>query len=163
MFFLLPLAEPFLDLLYKKYPDSAPYFRLYLLLLPVRTIAFGPMLLALGRPGWTLAGALVDMVLNLTLSVWLVGPLGMLGPAAGTVIATWIQAMAYLLIIRHSLRAPLTALLPWRRLGAQAAELAAVSLPLWALARMGAGAMITLAAGGLYGAAWAALRLRKIW
>jgi len=38
-----------------------------------------------------------------------------------------------------------------------------VSLPLWALARMGAGAMITLAAGGLYGAAWAALRLRKIW
>ncbi len=164
LFFLFPLAIAYLQVFYsEKYVDSAPFLRAYLLLMPVRVIAFTPMLFALGRSGWVLAGGLIDLVLNFTVSVLLIPGLGMLGPAVGTVASTWVQAVAYLLVIRAALATPLGNLLPWRRLRRIACETALVSLPLWGLTSLSLPSVAVFLIGGGYCGLWAILRIRKIW
>lgn len=164
LFFLYPLAGPYLEFFYSgNYAESRPFLRMYLLLMPVRIIAFTPLLFALGRSGWVLAGALVDLAMNLAISLWLIPSLGMLGPAAGTVAATWIQSLVYLAVIAATLGVSLRAVLPWKRLGRVAIETAAVSLPLWWLGGQPLSPTLVLAMGGAYCGLWAGFRLRRIW
>lgn len=164
MFFLYPLSEAFLQVFYSsRYAESSPYLRAYLLLLPVRTIAFTPMLFALGRPGWVLAGAVIDLALNLTLSLWLIPPLGMLGPAVGTVLSTWVQAGLYFVVIGQRLGIGLGRQMPWDRLARLALEAGLVSLAVWGVAGLSLPAVLQLGLGGAIGTAWAAARLRKLW
>jgi hypothetical protein len=66
-------------------------------------------------------------------------------------------------VIGNSLGAPVRTLLPWRRLARLAVEVAAVSIPLWGLAFLKAPSWVIFGAGGAYCAAWAALRLRRLW
>jgi len=164
MLFLYPLAEAYLEVFYSgRYSESSPYLRAYLVLMPVRIIAFTPMLFALGRSGWVLAGAVIDLALNLAISLWLIPWLGMLGPAVGTVAATWVQATGYLFVIGAALGTPLPRLLPWKRLGRVAVEVGVVSVPLWVLARQSLPPLLIFCLAGVYCAGWAALRLRRIW
>lgn len=57
----------------------------YLFFLPVRGVAL-PILIGLGKPGLPALALLVAGLVNLGLSVWLVGPLGLAGVALGTAI-----------------------------------------------------------------------------
>lgn len=118
-FVFLWIAPEFLTMLYSgKYSDSAPYFRICLALLPVRIVAFMPMLLALGRSSYVIAGTVAEVVLNLAASLFLMQytRLGMAGPAWGTVLGAVWQAWFFLRAIRESLGVTWSAVLPWRDL-----------------------------------------------
>lgn len=117
LFFLFMWAAPaFVVTLYSpRYHDSALYFRIYLLLLPVRIIAFMPMLFALGKQRQVMTGAVGEILLNLVVSVFLIRatPLGMAGAAIGTVISTVCQASYFLYHIGSGLGVTVARLLPW--------------------------------------------------
>lgn len=119
-FFFMWLAPEFLVAAYSdKYRGSALYLRIYLLLLPVRIIAFMPLLFALNRRTYAMTGAACEVVINAIVSLALVREtsLGMAGAALGTVAATLWQVWFYLGGIGASLGVPYRSLLPWRELG----------------------------------------------
>ncbi len=137
LFVFLWTAPHFLAAVYsEKYRASAPFFRIYLAMLPLRVVAYMPVLYAMGRNRTVLAGAAGELALNIFLSLFLMGPcgLGMAGAAWGMVIATWAQVAFYLRAIRHGMGARWADLLPWRRLNADFAGAAVWFAPLAASA-----------------------------
>ncbi|AXA35122.1 Lipopolysaccharide biosynthesis protein WzxC [Candidatus Sumerlaea chitinivorans] len=150
-FFFLWLAEDFLVVLYsERYRESSLYFRIYLTLLPLRIVAFMPMLFALGRTRWVLTGALGEIVINLGLSLLLMlrTPLGMAGPAIGTVLATILQMLFYLEGIRRGLLVGWRNVLPWQALAMDFLRAAGWLLPLALLPASGFPSLIALTLGG---------------
>lgn len=92
-------------------------FRIYLLMLPLRIAAYGPMIMALGRPRAVLWGIVGDLSGNLILSLLLVRWIGLLGPAISTVIMTYGHVGFLLWMIRKTAGVRRWEVLPWRRLG----------------------------------------------
>jgi O-antigen/teichoic acid export membrane protein len=132
-FFFVWLAPEFLVAVYSnKYRDSSLYLRIYLLLLPVRVIAFMPLLFALGRRNYVMVGSAIEVVLNLTVSLILIRGtgLGMAGAAVGTVAATIWQAWFYLGGIRRGLGVGWRNVLPWSGLARDFVHAAMFFLPL---------------------------------
>lgn len=130
----------------------------YLIFLPVRGVAL-PILMGLGKPGLPTIGFLVTGVLNVGLSIALVGPLGLAGIALGTAIPNvlfallvfWqacreleVRVAEYVRYVVHraALGAfPALALLLWCKLGLEVRTLGGLA---------GAGVAMVL----LYGATW---------
>jgi O-antigen/teichoic acid export membrane protein len=113
--FLMVFAEPFIVLFYgANYAESVGIFRVYLLLLPLRVASYGMVLQAIGRTRPILRGSLYYLLGNAGLNLALVGPLGLVGPAWATVIATFLLAGYLLVHVSRELAAPITTLLPWR-------------------------------------------------
>lgn len=114
---LLWIAPDFLTLLYSpRYREAELYFRIYLLLLPVRVVAFMPMLYALKRGGAAAGVAAGEAVLSVALALALTRQIGLAGAAWSVVIATALQAAVYLAVIRSGLQCPWKEVLPWRTL-----------------------------------------------
>jgi len=112
--FFMILAAPFLVFLFSEtYRASAGPFRVYLLLLPLRSAAYAPILLALGRPRLVALGALGDVALNLALSILLIPAFGYLGPAIATVATTYAQAAFYLSCTSRLLSVSWRRVFPW--------------------------------------------------
>jgi Na+-driven multidrug efflux pump len=134
----------------ERYRESALYFRIYLTLLPLRIIAFMPMLFALGRTRWVLAGAVGEIGFNLGLSLILMlrTPLGMAGPAIGTVLATLLQMLFYLEGIRRGLNVEWRNVLPWQALVTDFVRAGAWLLPLALLPISGFSPLLALLIGG---------------
>ncbi|MCX7717725.1 MAG: oligosaccharide flippase family protein [Candidatus Sumerlaeaceae bacterium] len=135
-FLFLWIAPSFLALLYsERYRSSALYFRIYLFLIPIRTVSFMPLLFALGRRNYVVTGSALDILLNFILSVALIRltPLGMAGAAVGTVVATIAQAWFYLAGIRRALGVAWGQVLPWAALAREAMVVGGLSLVLWPL------------------------------
>ncbi|MBX7245287.1 MAG: oligosaccharide flippase family protein [Candidatus Sumerlaeaceae bacterium] len=153
LFFLfLWVAPEFLAVLYSsKYTESSTFFRIYLALLPVRIVAFMPLLFALGRGSTVLGGALAEIVLNTGLSLFLMRmtPLGMAGAAVGTVLSTFCQAAFYLSRIRQSLGTTWAEVLPWKSLAWDLGKCALFFLPLGLLKVVAAPPLASLVAAGL--------------
>ncbi len=123
------LAEPFITGLYSgRYRDSVPIFRVYLGLLALRTATWPLVLAALGKSRALLAGALVALATNAAVSLLLVRPLGLLGPAAGAVVGAVAGAVYALVRTRALLATTWTALLPWPTLLALAGSAAGAGL-----------------------------------
>jgi O-antigen/teichoic acid export membrane protein len=98
-------------------------FRIFLLALPLRCAVYNPILVGTGRAHWALYGSLGDLCVNVLLSVALVQWLmaaspywALLAPALATVLATWLQVVALLLLLARSLGQPWRTILPWGRL-----------------------------------------------
>jgi len=86
MCFLFVFAEDVVTLLFsRKYAQSVLPFRLFLLILPVRTAFYGPALMALGQTTTVLVRSILDLCVNLVLSVLLVRQWGAIGAAIATV------------------------------------------------------------------------------
>jgi O-antigen/teichoic acid export membrane protein len=112
------LAVPFLVFLFSEaYRESAGPFRIYLLLLPLRSATYTPILLALGRSRLVAIGAFADVVLNLVISILLIPRFSYLGPAIGTVVTTYGQAAFYLWITTRILPVSWKDVFPWRGAG----------------------------------------------
>ena len=130
---LLWVAPEFLAVLYSPlYRDAAVYFRIYLLLLPLRVVAFMPMLYALDRGRFVAAVAGGEVMLNLVLALLLIRGtgMGMAGAAWATVLATATQALVYLIAIRQGLGCHWSDLLPWEDLSRSLLRAAFFFLPL---------------------------------
>jgi O-antigen/teichoic acid export membrane protein len=89
--YLLVLGPEFLDLWIRdEYdPESGTLLQIlmisFLVFLPIRGVAL-PILMGLGKPGRPAVALLVMGLLNLGLSIALIGPLGLVGVALGTAV-----------------------------------------------------------------------------
>lgn len=103
LFFLF--AEPIFYILYgSKYLSAVPYFKVYLLILPLRIATFGIIFMALGKTKQVMLNSILTLAANLVLNILLVRRIGMMGAALATVIVTWLSAGVYLLWMKTQLK-----------------------------------------------------------
>ena len=108
LFFLF--AKPIFGLLYgSKYLAAVPYFKVYLLVLPLRIASFGIIFMALGKTKQVMLNSILTLALNLVLNIILVKRLGMMGAALATVIVTWLSMGVYLIWMKAFLKLKLSA------------------------------------------------------
>jgi O-antigen/teichoic acid export membrane protein len=153
-FFLLLAARDTFTLVYgEQFGDSSLPFRLYLLLLPLRILFYGRILAALGKASTVTKIALIDLIANLLLSIFLVRQIGWLGPAIASVFTTWLEVSAFIWYLGRVLDQKPLAIFPGRTIGramllSLLAMLPAIAIfllletPLWRL--LGAGAAFTV-------------------
>ncbi len=125
------LAEPFITGLYsERYRDSVPVFRVYLGLLVLRIAAWPMVLVATGETRALLRGSLLALLVNVAVSVALVRPLGLLGPAVGAVAGPALAALYYLRRTERVLGVTWRRIVPWSALARGAGSAAAAALVL---------------------------------
>jgi O-antigen/teichoic acid export membrane protein len=152
VFFMLTATETIHLLFGASYGESTDVFRVYLLLVPLRVATYGLITQAIGRTQINLTASFVLLALNAVLVLALVGPLGLIGPAVGTVLATYGMAGYYLGRLRGVLGLPVRALFPWRLLGANLAISALAGIPVALLILAGLGGFLQLVvAAPVYG------------
>ena len=101
-----------------------------LIFLPVRGVA-QPILMGLGKPGVPTVAFLVAGVLNLALSVLLVGPFGLVGVALGTAIPNVLFAVVVLVLACRELGTPLSHYLRYVVARAVVGAVPVLALLLW--------------------------------
>ena len=117
MLFLMVSGSLFIQVLYSvRYVQSVIPFRIYLLLLPMRIVAFGAFIMALGRSGAVLFSACLGLLINATLSIYFIHKFGAKGAAIATVVATYSVLFYCIYILCNSLRMKWIYLFPWRKL-----------------------------------------------
>jgi O-antigen/teichoic acid export membrane protein len=149
VFFMLTAEQTIRVLFGASYQGSADVFRIYLLLVPVRVATYGIISQAIGRTGINLSGSVVLLVANAVLVIALVGPLGLIGPALGTVLATLVLVAYYLVRLRRLLDMSLRALFPWPLLSANLAISAFAGVPVALLVIAGVDGIAQLLIAGL--------------
>jgi O-antigen/teichoic acid export membrane protein len=115
-FFLLFAPDVMVVLFSDKYLASASPFRVHLLVLPLRIAQYAVLLLSMGATRAVLYGSAGDLLVKLSLSFLLLGPLGYLGPAVAAVCSTWLEVTYYLVVGKRLLCVRIGRILPWRRL-----------------------------------------------
>jgi O-antigen/teichoic acid export membrane protein len=107
------------------YARSGSVLRAYAFLTAGRVAAFGPMLVAAGRPGLLAWAAAFTLVSNLVISLPLVVSLGFVGPALGTAIAFVPMVGFYCVAIARASGCPVWGIFPL----ASIARVVAATLP----------------------------------
>jgi len=111
LFFIF--ARPIITLLYTDtYAASVPYFKVYLLILPLRVATYGIIFMALQKTKYIMLNSIFILLLNLVLNLVLVQMIGMMGAAIATVVVTWISVGIYLFWIKSKLQLDLRELFP---------------------------------------------------
>ncbi len=149
VFFMLT-ADATIRLLFgASYAQSADVFRIYLLLVPLRVATYGLITQAIGRTRINLTASFVLLALNAALVLALVGPLGLIGPALGTVLATFGMAFYYLVRLRAVLGLTIRALFPWSMLAVNLALSALAAIPAAVLVLAGLDGVLQLVVAAL--------------
>jgi len=118
MAFLLCMAPELMRILYGRgYEGSAGPFRIYLLMLPMRTLTFGAVLMATGHSRCVAYQATLGLLSKLVLIWFAVKALGPNGAAGSSVVVLYCVSLPYLLVVlTRILQVPLWGLFPWRDL-----------------------------------------------
>lgn len=99
------------------YADAAIYFRIYLLIIPLRVATYGIIFQALGRTRLVMIDSIIMLLMNGILNYYLIRIYGMRGAAFATVLVSWLILIVYLLQMRFQLGLKLLQLFPvWRLL-----------------------------------------------
>jgi O-antigen/teichoic acid export membrane protein len=102
----------------KTYTDSYIVLRVYLLLLPIRIIQYGNILIALGKSKVLMKRSVIELIINLILSILLFKFIGYLGVALGTVISVLFWTVPFnLLLISKGFDTKLKLIIPLHKLG----------------------------------------------
>lgn len=113
--FLFLVAEELIVILFTDaYLKSAPLFRIYLCLLPLRTSAYGPVLLSVGLSKTVLRGAVLALGVNVLLNILFLSIFGFNGPALATLVSTSILVGYYLVRIKQALSITMKDVYPWQ-------------------------------------------------
>lgn len=135
--YLALFSNEFISLLYTvQYRAAALPFQIYLLLTFFRIAPPETILTSVGKTRAVFHGSIMFLVLNLGLSLLLVRPLDMAGPALATVIARAALAAFYAHRAAKLLGVPILILLPFRIAGRViliASGAALCSMPVWLL------------------------------
>jgi O-antigen/teichoic acid export membrane protein len=115
MVFLLCIAPDLMAFLFgAQYRESSLPFRVYLLLLPVRTITFGAVLQATGKSHHILVSAVLMLAVNAVLGWFAIGWIGPIGAVLASVAATYLACVPYMIgAIRATLGVSFRELFPW--------------------------------------------------
>ena len=118
MLFLLCMAPEVMRLLFgKAYSASAVPFRVYLLLLPLRTLAFGAILMATGNSRHVLIQSVLVVATKTVLTWFAIDIYGPIGAAAASVIIGYFVGLPYFLVVlRAILKCRVGNLFPWAQL-----------------------------------------------
>jgi O-antigen/teichoic acid export membrane protein len=99
-----------------KYIESATFFRVYLLILPMRFISPGPILLAMGFPKKVMISSAISLVFNLIVTVLLIETIGIIGACISILLSNYLNFSYLLFHIRRKLNTVTTTLFPWSQL-----------------------------------------------
>jgi O-antigen/teichoic acid export membrane protein len=114
MVFLFCTAPECMRLLYgAEYAESAYPFRVYLFLLPVRTLTVSAILMATGKSHHVTVRATLSLAINLVLTWYAVQFFGAIGAAYATVIAVYTSLIYVLVVLRGILKCPIHRMIPW--------------------------------------------------
>ncbi|NQT04252.1 MAG: oligosaccharide flippase family protein [Planctomycetes bacterium] len=115
MGFILVMAPEIMRVLFSaKYENSAYPFRIYALMLPIRSTSFGAVLMATNHTRTITIGSLLGLIANGVLSVLFVYFIGPIGAAWATVLSVFGLALFYSYIIRGYLQFNGKSMLPWK-------------------------------------------------
>ena len=99
MAFLLCMAPELMRVLFGvRYEGSAVPFRIYLLLLPMRTLTFGAIFMATGNSRYILGQAIIQLVGKLLLTSYAISYFGPSGAAMTTVLIAYCATIPYSLV-----------------------------------------------------------------
>jgi O-antigen/teichoic acid export membrane protein len=149
VFFILTANETIHLLFGASYSQSADVFRVYLLLMPLRVATYGLITQAIGRTHINLTASFILLAANAALVLALVGPLGLIGPAVGTVLATYLIAVYYLIRLRKVLGLTIGALFPWSILLVNLSISAVAAIPVGLVVLAGPGGVLQLVVAAL--------------
>jgi len=148
--FLMVMADSVVHVLYgPAFAGSVPIFRAYLFLVPLRVATYALITQAVGRTAINFTASLVLLAGNAVLAIALVFPLGTLGPAIATPLASAIAAAYYLVRLKSVLALRIADLLPWRLLFANLAVSFAAAAPLLLLFTVSLSPFVRVALGGI--------------
>jgi O-antigen/teichoic acid export membrane protein len=118
MIFLLCVAPDLLSTVFgSRYGTSAAVFRVYLLLLPMRTLSYGAILQATGQNRHIFYQTIVALVVNACVGWFAVGYFGAIGAAMVFVADAYLTYIPYnVLVLRRVLHCPIRRLFPWWQL-----------------------------------------------
>jgi O-antigen/teichoic acid export membrane protein len=118
MIFLWFITPSMMLVLYgPQYANAAVPFRIYLLMLPIRTLTFGAVIQATGDSRPILVQSVLGFCANVVLGWTLIGVFGPAGAAVGSVAATYLVSVPYLIIvIKGRLGTTVRSVFPWRDL-----------------------------------------------
>ncbi len=119
MIFLLLAGKSFIVTLYsEKYLESVAPFYIYLFVLPVRIVVYGSALMALGKSRIILYRSILDLTINIVLSILLVYLWGYLGAAIATILTLYLWTVPYNLYkIGQGFNVNMFTTLPLKQLG----------------------------------------------
>jgi O-antigen/teichoic acid export membrane protein len=147
---LFVLADPFVTGLYsEQYRDSVPVFQIYLGLLVLKIATWPIVLTAVGETRLLLVGSLVSLAASVVVSLALVRPLGLLGPAIGAVAGPVVVAIYYQYRTGRILGVSWRRLVPWWDVLRVASAAAVAALPLVPFSTVG-DPVLAVAAGTAY-------------
>ena len=118
MIFFMIYAQDFILFLFgEKFRESYIPFTIYLFLLPIRIIIYGPVLIALGKPTVILIRSIVELIINVILSLILLQYLGYNGVALATVLSVLVWSVPFNLhSISMGFQERIKGLLPYTKL-----------------------------------------------
>ena len=86
-----------------EYERSALVFRIYLAILPLRSINYGVLFQSAGRSDLVLTRAILNLLFNTCLTIWLASILGTVGAAVGTLLSLYLFVFPYCIFTCGSL------------------------------------------------------------
>lgn len=127
-------AKPIMIFLYGQiYAEAAVYFRIYLLILPLRIATYGILFQAFGKTKLIMVISIVTLLGNTVLNFFMIRAWGMQGAAYATVTVTWLAVLIYLLLIHTDLKLKLSMLFPIGKIIRTALLTIISALPVYAL------------------------------
>lgn len=120
----------------------------YIVFLPVRGVAL-PMLMGLGKAGLPTIGFLVTGVVNLVLSIALVGPMGLAGVALGTAIPNVLFAAVVFVQACHEMKVPVGTFFRYVVPRAALGAVPALALLLWLKVELDIRSLVAIAIAGV--------------
>lgn len=115
LFFLF--AEPIIVFLYgSQYSEASLYFKIYLLILPLRVATYGIIFQAFGKTKAILINAIFMLSMNAVMNYFFIQAFGMKGAAYATVLVTWLSVIIYLLMMKSTLHIRLRLYFPLDKL-----------------------------------------------
>jgi len=118
MVFFLCVAPDAMGLMFGRgYASSASVFRVYLLMLPMRTLSYGAILQATGKSRHIFYQTILALVVNAFVGWFAIGYFGAIGAAIVMVVDTYLTYIPYnVLVMRDVLQCRVRELFPWSRL-----------------------------------------------
>lgn len=163
---LFVLADQVVVLLFsEKYAASAPIFRIFLLVLPLRVTIYSGVLQATGKT-YVLSIGAIGFLLGCTgLSLALLGPLGIAGPAIAYVVSMYGLAAYFLLQVNRVVGVGVGHVFPWGEVNRCFLVAAVLGVALYPLTRLALHPALIIAVGssaylGIY--AWTLFRCRLV-
>lgn len=124
------LAQEIMVFLYgATYAEAALYFRIYLVILPLRIATYSILFQALGKTRIIMINSAIVLCLNFVLNYILIKALGMKGAAIATVIVTWISVIIYLAQMKVVLKLRLQKLFPLIKIAKTALSAVLAAIP----------------------------------